>query len=283
MRKFQSRLILALTFVTVTLGPSVSHAQRLPSSSGSAPGSRPAAVKPGQIMENPVAQAVASSTVTRNGKSYPQVPTGSGADTASTGGASCELGDTQSFSQGASIHNASPNHVKKSNQYGPVIAVFSPPNADWVIQSYSRVVTSAGDPYQASDSSFPAGYSFLTAAAFSSVRNNVHNFVTGLNIADMIKIDLKTQIDSMISNISSYTVSLGGSHGTVQHSATVWGTGILPSNKGHSWYDGYINGTLTCAPTYLRDENALTYRLKVWVNNVVRKLPVPVSTIPKQS
>jgi hypothetical protein len=224
-----------------------------------------------------VAQAMDSNIVIQKGKEFPFVAKGAGSDNPLTGGASCELGDTQTFTQNAAIDLESPNHVKKTNTYPsspPQRSIVSPPNADWVIQSYQRVITSAGPPYEAGDSAFPAGYSFLTTGNYSSVKSTMHSFVGGLKIPGQVQADLNAKLDTLISNISSYSYSLSASHGTVEHTALVRGTGVLNTQAGHSWYHGYINGTLVCAPAYLHDQQALTLRLKTWVNNVVRKLPV---------
>ena len=220
--------------------------------------------------EKAVAEAMASSVVTVNGKEFPSVAKGAGSDDPFTGGASCELGDTQAFTQNAAIDLESPKHVKKSNTYPsspPERKIVSPPNADWVIQSYVRVVTSAGAPYEAGDSAFPAGYSFLTSGNYSSVKTTMHSYVGSLNVSGKVKADLNAKLDTLISNVSSYSYSLGGSHGTVEHTALVRGTGNTNTTAAHSWYHAYINGTLVCAPAYLHDQNALTTRLKAWVSS----------------
>jgi len=226
-----------------------------------------------------VADAIASSIVKLKGQEFPIVAKGTGSDAAGKGGASCELGETQTFTKNAAIDLESPNHTAKSNTYPsspPERMIVSPPNADWVIQSYQRHITTAGPPYEAGDSAFPAGYSFLTAGNYSSVKSTMHSFVGSLNVPDYVKVDLNAKLDTFISNISSYSYSLSGSHGTVEHTALVRGVGVINLTTGHSWYHGYIDGTLACAPAYLHDQDALTTRLKTWVNSVVRKLP----TIP---
>lgn len=234
------------------------------------------AVDSGRDTKKVVAEAIAATIVTRKGKAFPLVAKGSGSDAIAAGGASCELYDTQTFTHGAAIDLESPYHVKKTNTYPsapPQEAIYSAPNADWVVQSYYRVITSTGPPYVAADSAFPAGYSFLTNSNYSSVSSTMHSFVGSLNVNGQVKVDLNAKLDTFISNVSAYSYSLSGSHATVRHTATVWGTGVLNWDVGHSWYHGYINGTLVCAPAYLHDQNALTVRLKTWVNSVIRKLP----------
>jgi len=116
---------------------------------------------PGVYNKKVVAQAMASSIVTRKGMEFPIVAKVSSSDPTATGWASCEPGDTQTFAQNAAIDLESGDHVLKTRTYPsepPLRKIVSPPNADWVIQSYHRVVTSAGHPYEASDSAFPAGY-----------------------------------------------------------------------------------------------------------------------------
>jgi hypothetical protein len=239
-------------------------------------------LSPMEPTEQQVAEAIASSIVTRKGVEFPSVAK-VGSDTPLTGGASCEPGDTQTFTENAKFTLESPDHAKKTNTYpsDPTERkkVVSPPNADWVIQSYNRVITSAGAPFEAGDSAFPAGYSYLTAGNYSSVKTTMHNFVGGLNVSGKIKADLNAKLDTLISNTSSYSYSLGASHGTVEHTALVRGTGNTNTRVRHSWYYAHINGTLVCAPAYLRDQNELTARLKTWVNNVVSKIPNAVPLI----
>jgi hypothetical protein len=230
-----------------------------------------------------VSEAIASSIVTRKGVAFPIVAKGGGSNPTATGWASCEPGDTQTFTHGAAIDLEGGMHVPKNNTYPtppPQIEIYSPPNADWIVQSYNRVITSVGPPYDAGDSAFPAGYSFLTSANYSSVKSTMHSFVGSLNVPGYIKVDLNAKLDTFLSNTSSYSYSLSASHGTVKHTATVWGTGVINPTTAHAWYHGYIDGTLVCAPAYLHDQNALTTRLKTWVNSVVRKLDVPVDTLP---
>jgi hypothetical protein len=234
------------------------------------------AVAPGADTKKLVAEAIASTIVTLKGKAFPLVAKGSGSDAVAIGGASCELYGTQTFTHAAAIDLESPYHVKKTNTYPsapPQEAIYSPPNADWVVQSYNRVITSTGPPYVAADSAFPAGYTFLTNSNYSSVSSTMHSFVGSLNVNGKLKADLNAKLDTFISNISAYSYSLSGSHGTVRHTATVWGTGVFNTQQGHSWYHAYINGTLVCAPAYLRDQNALIARLKTWVKSVIGKLP----------
>lgn len=227
-----------------------------------------------------VANAIASSIVMLKGKAFPLFAKGSGPAPTATGGASCELGETQTFTNNAAIDLESPNHTAKTKTYPsspPERKIVSPPNADWVVQSYQRVITTAGPPYEAGDSAFPAGYSFLTAGNYSSVKSTMHSFVGSLNVPGYVQADLTAKLDTLISNISSYSYSLSGSHGTVEHTALVRGVGVINPTTGHSWYHGYINGTLTCAPAYLHDQNALTTRLKAWVNSVVNKFPATIN------
>jgi hypothetical protein len=224
-----------------------------------------------------VAEAIASNIVTQKGKEFPFVAKGAGSDNPLTGGASCEPGNTQTFTHGAAIDLEGGYHVKKTETFpsgAPQEAIYSPPNADWLVQSYSRVIGSAGWTYVAADSAFPANYSFLTNSNYSSVKSNMHSFVGSLNVPGYVQVDLNTKLDTLISNISSYGYSLSGSHGTVRHTGQVWGMGVFNTQTGHAWYHGYINGTLVCAPAYLHDQQALTLRLKTWVKNVVSKLPV---------
>lgn len=218
-------------------------------------------------------EAIAGSIVKIKGKEFPLLAKGTAPDKPQSGGATCELCDTQTFTRCAAIDLESPNHVSKDKEYHNE-AVCSPTNGDWTIQSYHRVVGSTGTPYNASDSAFPAGYSYLSNTAFSSVKSTMHGFVASIDIPDVIKADLNLKLDTMVSNMSSYVTSLSASHGTVKHSATVYGTGVFNTTTGHSWYHGYIDGTLICSPAYLHDQNALTARLKIWVNNVVKRLPV---------
>lgn len=273
-------ITLALAFIVLAVAASFSvvqgaqqtNEQRLPA------GRPQIAVDPAAETKKLVAKAIASTIITRKGKEFPSVAKVTGS-TALTSVASCEPGDTQTFTKNAAIDLESPDHVKKTNTYPsspPERKVVSPPNADWVIQSYERVITTAGPPYEAGDSAFPAGYSFLTSGNYSSVKSTMHSFVGSLNVSGQIKADLNAKLDTLISNISSYSYSMSASHGTVEHTALVRGTGVINTTTGHSWYHAYINGTLVCSPAYLRDQNALIERLKTWVNNVVSKIPIAI-------
>lgn len=222
-------------------------------------------------------KVIGSSTIMRGGKAFPKFAPDRRRSTDNSSGASCEPYDTMAFTQGAKIDLEGGNHVKKTVSYpsgGPQQAIYSPPNSDWLVQSYSRVVTTAGAPYTAADSAVPAGYSFSTASNYSSVINTMHSYVLSLNVPDYIKADLNAQVSSLVSNIQSYGYSLGASHGSVDHSAQVWGTGIVNTTTGHAWYHGYIDGSLICAPAYLHDQNLLTTKMKAWVNGVVASLPI---------
>lgn len=254
---------------------SLGQDRQTPQDSGRAQLSAPALGK-GLDADGFLRQAIASTTFTRSGRLLPVIPLEpNSAKSASQGGASCELYDTTSFT-GAAIDLESGNHVKTNVYYppaGPQVEIYSPPNADWVVQSYSRTVTTAGPPYQAGDSAFPAGYSFLSSGNYSAVTNTVQSYVASLNIPNKAKIDINANLATMISNISSYSMSIGASHGTVKHNAQIQGTGVFNTTTGHSWYHGYISGTLICAPGYLHDQAALIARLKGWVNQVVSRLP----------
>jgi hypothetical protein len=223
-----------------------------------------------------VTDAIASSIVTLKGKAFPTFAKGSAPASTATGGASCEPYDIQSFSQGAPINLEGASHQKASYSLpsgAPQLAVYSPQNTDFLVASFHQVITSAGPPYETAVSSFPAGYAFLSSGNYSSVKSTMHSFVGSLNIPGYVKVDLTTKLDTMISNISSYSYSLGANYGTLQHTAQVHGTGIFNTTVGHAWFHGYIDGTQICAPAYLHDQNALTTRLKTWVKNVILKLP----------
>ena len=267
-------LTLALTLVALTVFTGLGVAQQPQIGVAQQP-------QTGQSLDTKrlVAEAIASSIVKLKGKEFPSVPKGTGSDAAKTGGASCELGDTQTFTNNAAIDIEGEYHTAKSNTYPdppPKRALVSPPNADWVIQSYQRVITSAGPPYEAADSAFPAGYSFLTTSNYNSVKSTMHSFVGSLNVSGYVQADLNAKLDTFISNISSYSYSVSTSHGTVEHTAFVGGVGLINPTTGHAWYHGYIEGTLVCAPAYLHDQAALTARLKTWVRRVVLQFPPPI-------
>lgn len=214
------------------------------------------------------AQAIAGTTVTRHGKLFPVFTSG----LRDSGPGPCNLYDTQEFTHGAQIDIEGGSHRPTSETWpdpAPQNAVYSPPNPEWVVQSYNRVIDSAGAPYTASDSGMPAGYTFSSSASYSAVNSTMQSYVLSLNIPDYIKADLNAQISTMMSNIASYAYSVSASHGTVQHTAYVTGAGRYNVNVGHAWYHGWINGSLVCAPAYLHDPNALTTKMKAWVNTTV--------------
>ena len=286
-------LTLALAIAALAIFTGLSEAQvaqqkdkqqRPPTSSGTKPATseekKADSLEPSVDTKKVVAEAIASTIVTWKGKEFPLVAKGAGSSAALTGGATCELGDTQTFTDGAAIDLEGGYHVKKTSTVpsgAPQEAIYSP-GADWLVKSYVRVITSAAWTYVAADSAFPAGYSFLTNSSYSSVKSTMHSFVLSLNVPGYVQADLNAKLDTMVSNISSYSYSLSGSHGTVRHTGQVWGMGVFNTQTGHAWYHGHIDGTLVCSPAYLHDQNVLTVRLKTWVNNVVRKLPVHMTT-----
>ena len=222
-----------------------------------------------------VRQAIAAATVTRGGKSFP-APTQSGGRST---GASCQLYETRAFTQQAPIHIEGAKRVKKTVTFppgAPQLSVYSPTNTDWVINSYNQVIDSAGSAYTANVSGVPAGYSGGTSVDYSFVSSTMDSYVTNLAILEYIKFDLDKQIESFVSNVMSYNASINSSHGAVHHTAQVYGTGVVNTSAAHSWYHGWVNGTETCAPAYLRSQNALVNYLQSWVNGVVATIPVAV-------
>ena len=231
--------------------------------------------------------AIAASTITIKGKQYPAFP-----GKKSHGPASCQLGDTASFSQGASINIQGGNHVSKNKTYppgAPEVEIYSPPNSDWVIQSYNRVINSANGTYVAGDTAVPAGYSFTNSVNYSQVSSDMHSYVASLTasgniygVSAAMAASLNAQIQTNLSNIESYAYSLQSSNSAVKHNAQVWGMGVLNTQVGHAWYVGWINGTLVCAPAYLHDQTALEAGLKAWVQGVLGRVRVygPAKVMP---
>lgn len=224
-----------------------------------------------------VREAILANTILRGGKRYPKMPTIAAGKRSSDGVlASCEIGDLMSVTNVASINLQGPKKAKKDVAHpptGPMDQMWSPPNTDWVIQSYSRVITSKGGTTADSDTAVPSGYSSNAAGSYNTVRQATHDYVLSLSIPDIIKAELNAQIDTMVSNTGSYTSSLTASHGSVRHLAQVWGTGVANFSQAHSWYEGHINAQLICAPAYLRDPNVYLSRLKQWVDSTVASLP----------
>lgn len=223
--------------------------------------------------------AIAASTITIKGKQYPAF-----SGKKSHGPASCQLGDTQSFSQGARIDIQGGYHVPKTNTYpsgGPEVEIYSPPNADWLIQSYHRVINSANGTYVAGDTAVPAGYSFTNSVNYSQVSSDMHSYVASLTgsgniygVSASMAANLNAQIQTNLSNIESYAYSLQSSNSSVKHNAQVWGMGVFNTQVGHAWYIGWIDGTLICAPAYLHDQAALEAGLKAWVQGVLARVRV---------
>jgi hypothetical protein len=225
-------------------------------------------------------KVLAETTVVIGGKRYPKAQTGeTPAGRAEGGVASCNIGDVQQFTQGAAIdldgaHRQAASYMLPPD--GPMKRVYSPPNSDWVIQSYHRTVTSSGAPVAAGDSGVPGNYSYNSSGTYSSVNSSMHNYIATLNASGSIpgmsaslQAYLNAQVSSMTSNMSSYANSISASNSTVEHTAQVFGTGRFNTHTAHAWYHGYIDGTLTCSPAYLRDANALMAALQAWVNNYV--------------
>ncbi|MDB5072101.1 MAG: hypothetical protein JWM87_3212 [Candidatus Eremiobacteraeota bacterium] len=223
--------------------------------------------------------AIKASSIVYKGKLYPALKTpSSGAahkssSAAASQNASCPIGSTIAFDQGAAIDLEGGNHKPTNQTWGPDEEVYSPPNPDYVIQSFGRTVSTAGGTYNAGTSQMPPNYSFTNSINYSTATNDLHNYVLSLNIPDVVKANLNTTINNTFSNYQSYAQTLGASAGTVKHHAQVWGTGVFNTSQGHSWYHGYIGGTLICAPAYLHDQALLEAGMKAWVNAVVSRLP----------
>ena len=221
--------------------------------------------------------AIAESTTTIKGKQYPSRVGG----LRSSSGASCEIGDTMNFSHVAELNLASPMHVASSWTSGPTTATYSPPNSDYVINSYSRVVSSRGSPESDSDSAFPAGYSGSNSGFYNAVSSTMHSYVAGLDASGSLfgmsasaKASLNAQINTYISNYQAYSYSIGGSNSSLQQTGQVWGAGKYNIHVGHSWYNGWFNGSLICAPAWLHNQAAMESQLKSWVQHVVSRYKV---------
>jgi hypothetical protein len=212
--------------------------------------------------------AVKATSIVVKGRSYPALK--SAAKAASS---SCQLGSTMAFNQAAQVDIEGGTHKSSSQTWGPNEQVYSPPNPDYVIQSFNRTITTAGGTYTAGTSQMPPNYSFTNSVNYSSASNSLHNYVLSLNIPGVVQGNLNAMINSALSNYQSYSQSLGASSGTVKHQAQVWGTGVYNTQVGHSWYHGYIDGTLICAPAYLHDQNTLETAMKAWVDDVIRRMP----------
>jgi hypothetical protein len=216
-----------------------------------------------------LAQAMAATTVVRKGKTFPAPHTTSTGANSKTA-ASCSPTDTQPFTRVASISIASPNHTKKENKYpDPEDREFYSAPPGWVVLTYSRIQDTTGDPFVAGDSSTPANFSWNSSSTYSSVQTEMHSYVASLNIPDVVKANLNAKIDAMISDISSATYSLSSSSAVLTHHAQVMGVGVINPHTGHSWYTGWLNGNLACAPDYMHSGPALTSMLKSWVNTTL--------------
>jgi hypothetical protein len=225
----------------------------------------------------PIQTAIAESTITIKGKQYP-APLHT---QRSSSGASCQLGDTMNFSHVAELNLASPTHVSSSWTTGPMTATYSPPNSDYVINSYSRVVSSRGNPETDSDSAFPAGYSGMNSGFYNAVSSTMHSYVASLaasgNLFGMSaagQASLNAQINTYISNYQAYAYSIGGSNSSLQQTGQVWGAGKYNIHVGHSWYNGWFSGTVICAPAWLHNQAGMESQLKAWVQHVVSRYSV---------
>lgn len=231
--------------------------------------------------------AIKASSIVYKGKLFPSLKTpSSGAahkssSAAATQSASCPIGSTIGFNQGAEIDLEGGNHKPTNQTWGPDEEVYSPPNPDYVIQTFGRTVTSAGGTYNAGTSQMPPNYSFTNSINYSTATNDLHNYVLSLDIPDVVKANLNTTINNTFSNYQSYAQTLAASAGSVKHHAQVWGTGVFNTSQGHSWYHGYIGGSLICAPAYLHDQGLLESGMKAWVNDVVSRMPRRLQESPK--
>jgi hypothetical protein len=211
------------------------------------------------------------------GMVFPKVAPSSTAGAKLTGVAAqtqgtCTPGQTRSLNV-ASIDISSPNNMARDKQYpaeGPIKIVYSPPDANYVISSYSRVQLSGNHPYQASDSAQPGHFVYLTASEYQSAFEQMKEYVLKLNILDKYKADMNLKLEEFVKNYGKYSLSLSTSHSVVEHTALLHGAGWL---NGRSWYKGYIYVTEICAPTEVRDEAQLKMTLTAWVDQTASKLP----------
>ena len=215
-----------------------------------------------------LARAITANTEVKKGKAFPARHATNAGSSSKTG--SCAPTDTLSFSHVASISIASPNHTKKDNLYpDPEDREFYSAPPGWVVQTYSRIVDTAGPPFTAGDSSTPANFAWNSSATYSSVKTQMHSFVASLNIPNVIKADLNAKLDSLISNIASASYSISSSSAVLTHHAQVSGVGVINTSTSHSWYSGWLSGTLVCAPDYMYDQGALINVLKSWVTTTL--------------
>ena len=216
--------------------------------------------------------ATDANTVLYKGMRLPRLPiskTGARSESIYT----CNLGDTMNVGPMAHIDLEGASHKPSSYWLpptGPLDAFLSPPNADWVVMSYSRVVTSAGPPYQLSDSLVPKNFTFLSSGQFNAAKQNTQSYIGNLNLGSSTQYGLNIQLSSIVSNMASYTASIYNSGGGAEIDGRVEGTGVFNPNTGHAWLHAYLNATLECAPQYLHDQGALQLALKTWVDDWVR-------------
>ena len=186
------------------------------------------------------------------------------------------------FGPVASINLASGNHQKQNIATppgAPQVAIYSPKNADWLIQFYSRHVDSANGTFVASDSASPANYSFTNSVDYSAISSNMQSFVASLGLNSQQVASLNAQIQTYLFNYQAYLNSISNSNGAVHHTAQVWGAGVFNVNAGRSLYTGWINGWLVCAPAFLHDQAAIEARLKQWVQRVLMRSHIPVNVM----
>jgi len=211
--------------------------------------------------------AISTSVINVNGKQYPALA-----------GGTCRLGDMKPFGPVAYINLAGGNHQRPSVATpagAPRVASYSPSNPDWLIQFYDRHVDSANGTFVARDVASPPNYSF-TSVNYSALSTNMQNFVASLGLNDQHSAYINAHIQTYLLNYEAYANSISSANGSVRLTAQVWGTGAFNANPGHSWYTGWIVGSLVCAPAFLHDQDALEMRLEQWVRRVLVKAQIPV-------
>lgn len=270
---FSLKRVLAAGIVVAALSPAIVPAAPAPAVVKGESASKSSAATVALLNE-----AVKSTSITVKGRTYPQLKSPSAAKSSS---ASCQLGSTMGFDQGAAIDLEGGTHRPTNETWGPDVAVYSPPDPDYVILSFNRTVTSAGGVYNAGTSQMPPNYSFSNSVNYSTATANLHNYVFSLDIPDVIKTNLNAYINNSFSNMQSYAQSLSASSGTIKHHGQVWGAGKYNFNVGHSWYHGYLGGTLICAPAYLHDQAQMEAAMRGWVDNIIKRLPRKVDDSAK--
>ncbi len=204
---------------------------------------------------------IAAKTVTRNGMRFPVYPA-AGLGGASRGGSGCTPYDTQSMKVADGLVKQ-PGHSKTTTKSSQT-AKYAAPNYQ-AITWWEFTVHSIANNASYTTAQTPAGYSLISSSNFQSTQSALDKYITNLNIPNVVKFNLKKEIETAVNNYAAYADEISTSHATLSWTGTAAGNGILSGKS--SWVEAHYKVVLTCVPVEILDKNELQARLKSWIDD----------------